>query len=512
MARVLTIDGEVVKIAPNWSITDRINNRTTLSCEVIDLLNLTAIDNGDSIVLTNNGTVIFSGLVKNIVKQEVVPNVLSYSIQAVDNSALADKVRIAKVYENMSAGDIVTDLIAEKLVYEGVTAGTISDGYTIVKAVFNYITVSDALDFIKNLTGYVWNIDKDRKLHFYDRLTNKSPYTLDSDIRHSGFRHTMNMDDYRNTQYVRGGRARTSAQTQERPSPKPDGESRNFVLRFPVAEKPVIEINLNGAGWVAINSADIGVNGLDTGKKWYFTYNSQTITQDSAETVLVDVDAVRITYTGLRNLLVKIDNPEEVYARQTAETGTSGVYEAIAVETNINTSQQAIQYGEGMLDTYGQIKDTISFNTNVIGFEAGQLLTVDKPLYGLTGSFLIDSVSIRPDSPATVQFSINALDGAAIGGWEEFFKKLVRGQQDFVIGENEVIILLNTFTERQGYQGKYYYSIIEPSFYPDDDIYPDDDLLPDIGRNYLAVYPLPTLYPGTFLYPGRYVNENVIID
>jgi len=472
------IDGEYVRVAPNWTISDKINSRTTLSITVVDLLNLDKIDNGDEIKIIDNSEEIFVGVVRNLQKREPSPNVLEYAISAVDNSALADKRIIAKVYTAQTAGYIVRDIIAEKLGEEGVIEGVIQDGPLIKKAVFNYKKCSEALDYLKKVTGYNWTIDKDKKLNFFDRSTNLAPFTLDDSVQHSNFVQDSAMDQYRNTQYTRGGKGKTASQTNETPTPKPDGESRNFVLRFPIAEKPVIEVNLGGLGWITIGPADIGVNGLDKNKKWYFSFGSQIITQDSAETALdsVNSDAVRMTYTGLRNLFVKIDDPVEINARREAETGTSGIYESLAIETSIDESDQAIQFAEGLIETYGEIKDSITFNTNVSDLKAGQLLPVQKPLYGINDDFLIESVTIRPDGNL-ILYSVKALDGASIGGWEEFFKELLKGNRDFVIAENEVLILLQTQSESEGYQGSYDIKVVE-SDYPAEDAYPAEDSFP----------------------------------
>ena len=476
MARTYYIAGQEVYVNSGWSISDKINTRSTLSITVIDPLSAT-IDEGETFQIYSDATKIFEGIILRVRRTEIFKNELSYGLDIVDNSAIADKRLIAKVYENTLAGDIVRDIITLVLGLEGVTVGSVIDGPVIKKAVFNYIKCSEALEYLKKVTGLNWNIDIDKKLYFFDRATNVSPYILSDSIQHSNFTHETNMDSYRNTQYVRGGRGKTATQTAEIPTPKPDGKSKNFVLRFPIAEKPSIEINLNGAGWVAVSSSDIGINGLDTSKKWYYSYDSPIITQDSTQTVIEDVDQIRVTYIGLKNLFTKAESVGEITNRATKE-GNSGIYENMAVETSISTSEQAIEFGQGLLQTYGEVKDSISFKTETSGLLAGQLLTVNKPLYGINGSFLIESVNIVPLGIGTIEYSVKALDGAIIGGWEEFFKELLKGNRDYAIQENEVIILLQTQSEIEGYQGAtniYTFNAL----YPSNVLYPSDVLCPN---------------------------------
>lgn len=482
MARTYLVDGEAVIVSTGWSISDKINARSTMSVTVIDKQSA-VISEGSAFQMFNGATKIFEGLILRIKKYESDPNVLYYNLNIVDNSALADRRVIAKTYVNQTAGYIVNDLITEVLGEENVTAGTIATGPIIKKAVFNYIKCSAALDYIKNVTGLNWNIDKDKQLQFFDRSTNIAPWTLDDSVQHSKFNQESNMDAYRNIQYVRGGRGRTATQENEVLSPAPDGKSRSFIARFPLAEQPTIEINLNGAGWAAIDVEDIGINGLNTNKKWYWTYGSQIITQDNTETVLATVDAIRLTYVGLRNLFVKVENPAEITAQ--------GKHEALNTEKSINITDQAIEYANGLIETYGEIKDNISFSTEVDGLQAGQLMKVEKLLYGINDNFLIESVNIKPSDSGSIEYTIKGLDGAAIGGWEEFFKELLKGNRDYAINENEVLILLNLQQENDGYQG-------------------DVNLYITTRIPNIPLLPSPTLYPSATLYPSP--SSKMIFD
>jgi hypothetical protein len=473
MGRSYYINSNEVLIDPGWSISDKINARSTLNVTVIDK-QLASITEGAEFQMFNDSNKIFEGVILRMRKYEGDPNFLYYDLNIVDNCALADRRFIAKTYENQTARYILLDMITEVLGEEGVTAGDIEEGPIITKAVFNYLKCSAALDYIKKVTGYNWNIDKNKKLQFFNRATNNAPWVLNDTIQHTKFQQESNMDDYRTIQYVRGGRGRTATQEYEVPTPAPDGKSRNFVMRFPLAEKPIIEINLNSIGWVEITPSDIGINGLDTNKKWYWTYGSQIITQDNSLSVLTNDDALRITYIGLRNLFVKIENPDGIT--------NQGKYEALNTEKSINIIEQAKQYGNGLIQTYGEIKDTISFSTEVSGLEAGQLLPVEKSLYNINDNYLIESVNIRASDSGSIEYNIKALDGACIGGWEEFFKELLKGNRDYAINENEVLILLNLQQENQGYQGAL-------NIYVETRI-PNIPLLPST-----VLYPKPTLYP-----------------
>jgi hypothetical protein len=471
--RQFKINGQTVIIDPNWNASSRLNQRTTMNMTVIDLQGLESIYEGASVEMYDDTSKLFAGIVYSVRKYEAMPNTLYYDVQAVDNSALADKRIVVGAVENEYAGEIVRTLILPILAEEGVTEGDIQDGALISKAIFNYIKCSEALDQLKDLTGFNWKIDNDRKLNFFSRETNTSPFVLSNTIPHKSFEQNSTMGDYRNRQYVRGSQGETAVQTLEKPSPKPDGQSQNFILRFPLAKKPFIFINST-----QVADSDIGVNGLDTGKKWYFSYNSNTITQDHSETPLIATDVLEITYIGLRNLLLMLDNNSGIDDRRDKETGTSGIYESMSNEQTIKSTNQAVQYGQGLIQKYGEISDTINFTTTVAGLEAGQLLTVNKPLFGVNDSFLIESVNMSAWDGGSIEYQVTVLDGASIGGWEQFFKEIIRDNRDFTISEDEVIILIKNISESEKYLGEIEV-ILFNLLYPSETLYPSDTLYPN---------------------------------
>ena len=432
------VDNEEVWVLENWNISDSINNRSTLSVAIFDLKNLSEIRVGQEISVYDDNVLIFSGSIDEVEEEETDPNNLYYYCRCVDHNQKADKRQIIDVVLSKNAGDIVREHILPVLAEEGITEGTIQDGVLITKAVFNYITGSQALDYLKDLSGFSWNIDYEKRLNFFSRTTNHSPFELTGSLSHHGFRRKKTRVDYFNTLYTRGGLARTTNQVNKF---KGDGTSQTFVTRFPVAELPKIFLND-----VEIDSEEIGVNGLDTDKKFYFSYNSNVLSQDITETPLGESDELKVEYIGLYPLLTKSEETEEITKRGQIESGTSGIYERIVEERNINEREQAIQFADGKLIKYARIPSIVSFATTVKGLKAGQLLKVNKQLYGISDSFLIEKLNVYVDNKI-VTYSAKCLDGSMLGGWEMYFKELLKGQRSFAIRENEVLERLVKFDD-----------------------------------------------------------------
>jgi len=436
--RTYTINENPVTVQKNsLSYTDTLNDRTT--CSFIVLNPITEIDIGMEVIVEEDATVIFAGSVDNVSESGDTTNYVS--VACVDFSQLIDKRIIANSYENELAGDIVRDFITSVFVDEGITEGDVQSGPIISKSVFNYDSGNISMNYLADTTGFNWEINNLKQLNFFDRSTFVAPFYLhDHTHNYQGLTVKKTRSNYRNRQYIRAGTDTTAEIPLEKPTPKPDGVSKTFVVRLPIAMKPRIFINS-----VEVDPLTIGVNGIDKDMKYYFSYNSNAITQDNSQSLLVDTQVLEITYKGLYPLLVVTELPGQVIARKAVEGG-SGIHENIVEEGNIDTRQAAMEFANGKLEKYGIIPKTVTFNTNSKGLKAGQLLSITNTKHNLSGAFLIDSVSARNDGVLTL-YSVRCLDGTSVGGWEKLFKTLLQGNKKLVIRENEVVVRYITFAD-----------------------------------------------------------------
>ena len=435
--RTYTIAGNVITVQKNsLSYSDTLNDRTTCSFVAVDPVFV--IDVGMEVSVEEDGT-IFAGTVDSA--SESGDKVNYVSVSCVDFSQLIDKRIIANSYENELTGDIVRDFITSVFADEGITEGDVQGGPTISKAVFNYTDGNTSMNYLADVTGFNWEIDNLKRLNFFDRSTFATPFALtDNSHNYQGLTVKRSRSNYRNRQYIRAGTDITAEIALEKPTPKPDGVSKTFVVRLPIAQKPRIFVNA-----VEISALDIGINGVDTGKKYYWTYGSNAITQDSSVTTLLDTQALTVTYKGLYPLLVVAESPGQVTNRKTIEGG-SGVHENIIQEANLDTRQAALDFAQGKLEKYGIIPKVVTFNTYEKGLKAGQLLSITNTKHSLNGTFLIDSVAARVDG-VLMLYSVRCLDGASFGGWEQLFRTLLQGNRKLVIRENEVVVRLLSFTD-----------------------------------------------------------------
>lgn len=163
-----------------------------------------------------------------------------------------------------------------------------------------------------------------------------------------------------------------------------------------------------------------------------------------------------------------------------SKTIKSGLYDNINVEKSIDSLETGIQYIRGLISKYSEFADKITFKTNLDGLSAGQYITVNKTLFGINSNFLIESVEISVEGNKYF-YSISAIDGASLGGWEEFFKKMNNVGEKVEINENDFLNSLELFEEKINNYG-----------YLDIEVY-EDGLI--IGN---SLFPSNTLYPSTY--------------
>lgn len=473
--RTCLLDNKNIIIADNWTINKTIDSSDTFSFTIVDFDAFTVSDLTQNLVVefTSGATTLFKGLVKEYDIFEISPNNLNCSIKCLDFSSIADRRKVALAIENTTIDDIITTHLITMLTEEGVTIGYVSAPVSVTKAVFNYISVRDCLNYLKDLGNYTWYINASKQLYFYSRAENVNPLTLNNSISHFEFTKTSNMDTYRNVQYVRSGKVRTNTITKELATPQPyaDKDDKNFFVRYPVADKPQIYVND-----IEIDQDDIGVNGLHTGMKWYFNYNSNVISQDASETALT-TGKLEITYVGLRDAITVAENTEEIYNRKLVESTSSGRYEELSKASFLDTTLQSLEYANAILAKYSDISDGISFSMINSSYSTGELISVDKQLFGINDYFLCTNVTITGFDAESELYDIKCLDGASVGGWEEYFRKLLEVGKDFIITDGEVLIILNQITESVVNYGFYVFYTCPNVLYVSDSTIVSDTLI-----------------------------------
>lgn len=433
---MLSIDGsmrEGMLANDSLKLTDSLGQRKTASFTLNDSANTYRPDLGDRVFITYNDTRVFGGTIETIETQVIdSPSPFAkVAVKCVDFNQLADRHLVAEVFEveGQTLGDIVRLLWAGYLEDEGISEGLIEDGPEVVKAVYNYVRLSDAFNELAERTGMVWYIDPFLGLNFHARESAPCPVSFsDSSSPFRSLKVAASRSAYRNQQYVRGGLAETESRVE---SFVGDGTRKTFNLSFLAGQAPTITVN--GV------SKTVGIRGIDTGKDWYWNKGEKEITQDDGGTALISSQTLAVTYIGLYPLIVIAGDYAEMTARAIAEGGT-GIYESMFEDTSINSLDLANERAEGLLGRYAQLPPTLTYQTDTLGIQAGQIQSVVLTDEQLNDQFLITSVNLTYKSGADLwRADVKATSGDYVGGWVEFFRRLLEGSGGLSLRENEQV-------------------------------------------------------------------------
>ncbi|MCP1393422.1 MAG: hypothetical protein J5I35_11835 [Methanothrix harundinacea] len=447
----------------SFIVEDVLEERSQCSFIVVDTTAAFAFSQSMRVEVTDlYGAVLFTGFIDSVEEfLEPGTGMLLHTVECVDNHYLADKRVVAYSAEDTLAGDIVEDLIDEYLVAEGITAGTIEDGPTITETILAYVTVSEAMDELAEQAGFTWWIDRYKQLHFMARGSNVAPWNpTDADMIAESVKVERSSEEYRNRQYVIGGQAATSPQTEYFTG---DGQQSTFSLAYPVKE--IISIKVNDV------AKTVGLRG-DTGADWYYAEQQTNINQDAAGDRLTSEDVLEIIYIGLYDVIAVSEDTSAVNDRQAKEL-TTGYVESVAVMPEVQNHSQAEDVAAAKLEKFAMDGATLAFMTRKEGLEAGQLIEVTMTEHGFAAEEMLIQEVDTFEERGHIWYEIEAVSGPVGDSWQKFFAKLMSSKlgeiKKSASGSQLLIRMLNF--------AKTWTLLDDPQLF--NDIYPDAGRVPD---------------------------------
>lgn len=446
----------------------RLNGINTARFELIDKLTSQRPIEGESIEIRSDATVVFKGTVDTSDGEDfqvgsarpfdLGQSTNIYRVGCVDYNKLAERIIVAHNYEvaNQTLKDIVVDLVDNQsiagatLADEGVTTTGVETGPELGTVKFNYVTVQKCFDELAKKTGYLWNIDNDKVLQFFDRSSKAAPFSfgVGGVANYRKMESDKSRRGYRNVQVVRAGQQTTT--TDQIETFKGDAENKTFQTRLPIAndetDKPVVEVD-TGGGFVA---KTVGVTEVDDDADfdWFWQRGQDRLTQQQTATALAATHVLRITYKGLFPIVIINEEETEILDRVAVEGGKGKYMHAIRRE-DLDDRDLAIEESEELLRRWGQIPETLTVSTDTFGMAEGHLVSCLNAALGVDGTFLVDAVTYKDlgDKNDTLRCTVKLIDGEHVGGWVEFFRRVLESGQDVTIRENEVLTLARKFSE-----------------------------------------------------------------
>lgn len=388
---------------------------------------------------------LFIGIAVDIkVRPLVINGELIATISCVDLSIIYDNILIAETYENMTLRDIAYDILSKYTINEYINYLVTPYGATekITKAVFNYISISDAFNYLCDELAVNFKVDidyLDGYAHFFYR---DNSTTLDID-KSNIFDIEINktLETYRNQQYVRAGYDTTDLQTREILAPKPDGASKAFFARYPVAKVPTILIDNT-----TVSASSVGIEGVDTDKLFYWSKGNTQINHNTAMgTTLTSAQTLSITYYGLIKILIQADNVDGQDEMKLNMNDSMGIFSNIVEVSAIEEREEAVNFANGLLYKYRNIPESITLKTNCFR-QVGELVQVNYPELLDDDLYFIEAMDIEYYAK-TFWYTYKILNGESLGNWTDFFRTIEKKSNDMLINEDVQLIKIQQQAE-----------------------------------------------------------------
>ncbi len=319
------------------------------------------------------------------------------------------------------SGTVARKIIEFRGAFEGLTAGTIRDGIPWEPVPFQYNNYSQMIDTLASYAGYVWYVDGNKATHYIPRNEFTAPYNAESgpNIFKGSVTSRHTREEYANAVLLQISEDAVGSSLVTKTG---DGVRRIFRLATPIKE--VTSISVGGTE----KTVGIYQDGAETGSQWYYTPGDHWIYQDPGETVVGSGVSFFVSYKPIGFDSVYVEDTAEQSARAAVEGG-SGKYVKFVTDTNILTDTAGQSTAEAALQRYKTIATELRYRAMTPGLLPGQLQTVNFPLQGLTGTYLINEVTAEwsrtPVEP--LFYTISAISGTRLSGFLEVFVSFTGG-------------------------------------------------------------------------------------
>ena len=397
-----------------------LKQRGIANAVLIDTASAFTVAEGQRVEIGDGVGVIFGGTIDEVTCRWMHPTTLRYwSLRCVSYEQITSRRFVGqRVYARQAAGDIIKDLVTNCLTSEGIDVTEVLDGPDVGPFQFDYETVEQAFDIIAGAAAMYWDIQYNLHLRFFERDTYAAPWSItatSSQVRRMDGAIELITDRQKlaNRIYVRLGQYLGATETESYPG---DGSSTLFQLLKPIGAEPTIRVNGT--------DKTVGIQGVDTGKDWYWQIGSQTVEQDASGTVLTSGDALEVVYVPLESkVLLGAQDAAAISARATLE-GLSGIYDTMLDGTATpTTQQQAEDQADAYLQQHKEPTRTLSFTTAERDLNVGMAITVNLPTVGLATDtdFLIETLRYSHEFGRAPLTTCTCSTGALLPTWQQVF-------------------------------------------------------------------------------------------
>lgn len=378
-----------------------INDRSSMSCELIELTGAWRPVVGNRITVDHNGSRRFNGYIEKLTERPIPGAIgaMEYRLDCADRSRLLDWRLYAGSFDaGVTFSSVVTAIYNAKIANDGVTLGTIPDYPILASRIQDGMRpVQEWFRKLTTETGYIFRIDENDVLQFGPLSTspvNPAPFSISFTSENwRDLEITRELGDYRNRQYVRTEYTISGELIQTYIV----GANRDFFQDDgPFSGTPVVTLDI-GAGPVA---QTVGRFGFDSyGFDCYYDVEGWGIHRYPYDAAWPGHAVLKVAYHVRFNNSVMQQDDTQIAARAAIQND-SGLIEAISEDRYIDTRAALESRATALLRQFGAIPVGVRYGTDSVSeplsdsLEPGMRQSIDLTdgPSDVAGSFLVHTV------------------------------------------------------------------------------------------------------------------------
>lgn len=453
------IDETDVTVLTSLSVTDQISSKINTASFTIfakDTSDFKPSAGQDVIAYDIYGNKIFGGLITNVEERRsgitagTTSELLSYSCSCQDFTKLLQKKLVVETYENVTCAAVISDIVSRYFPIEGLTVNHVSTGPTLTQISFNYKAGDKCIDDIAAAAGFDWYVDYDRDIHFFDPTLVPSSQTFTDDTTNwTDLIIKPDRSQLRNRVYVRGGIYSSDMYLQEIES---DGTALVFLLAYtPYATNDGVVGDFSVV--ISGNTRSVGIKDVDEVDDFDFMLNrkEKALSMGNsawaiANSPLTSGTIIEVTYSYQIPVLTVQEDSASIAALAVLEGG-DGAYEYMIIDKNITSVEAARDRAMAELEDYANPITQGSLNSyETFGIKSGQVITINSTRRGISADYLLTTVRLQVITPTIIKYNLDFT--GKLYGFVDVLINLFKRTQEVLIGTDEVLDALNTFTDR----------------------------------------------------------------
>ncbi|MCL4439704.1 MAG: hypothetical protein M1609_03665, partial [Firmicutes bacterium] len=382
---------------------------------------------GQEIIVTDGGVKFFAGIIDQVKDDPRAPGITFYKCQARDYTYQLDKKLVVETYSNQAADLIVKDILTKYCA--GFTSTNVKTGApTVEEIVFDYKRPSECFKELTEYVGWDWYVDYNKDVWFFNpsALATPAPVAIEANTDVRKLKHDIETEGLRNRIFVRGGTMLSDNWTYE---VKADGAARTWLL----PHKPHnISLTVGGV------AKTIGIESIDdeATKDYLMNYQEKYVRASAQTTTPAAGTTMAFTYKFDIDVITMVEDVASQGAVKAVQGG-DGVYEHSIVDDSLTTIDAAEAAGNADLREHANPRVKGSFETEISGWAPGQLITINLPNRGITGTFLAQKVTITPATPTLWTHRVEY--GGRLLGIADWLQALWKAQQKKKLNETALL-------------------------------------------------------------------------